>query len=138
MAAARRGGAACTIERDGDGVAALGSAYAFGIEAHVNVLSFQYLANRLRNVLVLTPDQTRSHLDYRDFAAKTQLHLYEFESDIASDNDHQMFRKEIDIHHGAIREVLDLIETSHRWNGRPGTDIYENLLGAHNLIADAD
>src|SRR5687768_10102695 len=102
MAAARRGRAACAIERHGDGVPTLGRAHASGIEAHMDALFLQYLSDRIRGVLIFTPDQTRPHFDYRDLAAKSPIHLREFDTDIASSDNHQMRREEIDAPHGAV------------------------------------
>jgi hypothetical protein len=47
-----------------------------------------------------------------------------------------MARKEVDLHHGAIGQIVDLIETGD-WRSRcPSADVDEYLLGLQQLISD--
>src|SRR5688572_20934415 len=85
---------------DGDTVVALRQGYAFRIQSNLYPLSFQNFAHGFRNIFVFTPNQTRSHLDYRDVAPEAAIHLTEFQPDITSADDDETLRQEVDIHHG--------------------------------------
>ena len=49
----------------------------------------------------------------RDLAAEAPEHLRELEPDVAAADDHQMSRDEIDVHHRAVGQIVDLIEPRH-------------------------
>ena len=40
-----------------------------------------------------------------------------------------MWREEIDVHHRAVGQVRNLVETGYRWNRGARADIDENLIG---------
>ena len=71
--------AACGCEAD-----------ALGVEPHRDALGLEDVADRVRDVLVLAPDQPRPLLDHRHLAAEAAEHLGEFEADIAAADHHQM------------------------------------------------
>ena len=51
------------------------------------------------DVLVFTPYESASHLDDSDFASEAAIHLAEFQPNVTSTDDDQMFRHEVHIHH---------------------------------------
>src|SRR5436305_8817086 len=78
----------------------------------------------------------RRKLDDRDLASEAAIHLRKFEPHIAPAEHDEVRRQKIHIHHGAVGEVRDLIES---WDGRyyrPAAHVDENLVGSESLITD--
>src|SRR6185369_12968548 len=69
------------------------------LQPNLYSFGFQDLANRFRYVFILARNQPGTHLDNRDVTPKATIHLGEFQPDITSANDDEMFGQEIHIHH---------------------------------------
>src|SRR5204863_459447 len=89
-----------------------------------------------RHVLVFSGDQPWCKFDDRHFAAEAAIDLGEFEADIATSNDDEMVGKSVDLHHGAVGQIVDLVEASDRWSRSPPADVDENLLSFQQPVAD--
>src|SRR5262245_57052411 len=87
------------VEADSDTTVALRQGYAFRIRPNLNPLHLQDFAYGFGNIFVFTSNQARSHLDDRDFAPKAAIHLSEFQPNITSTDNDEMFRQKVDIHH---------------------------------------
>src|SRR5687767_5970930 len=125
------------VDAGGDLAAALGEADALRVQADLDALVLDDLADRGRNVFVLAADEPRPHFDNRHLGAETAKHLAEFEADVASADDDQVLRQEVDRHHRAVREEIDRADPGHVGNERAAADIDEDLLGAEALSTDA-
>src|SRR5437899_162463 len=82
-------------------------------------------------------NQPGTHLDDRDLAAETPVHLRELETDIAASDDDQVGGEEIHIHHGGVGQILYLVEAGHAGDYRPPSYINENPLRGEPLGAHA-
>ena len=94
---------------------------AFGTGAHGDAFAFEDLADRLRDVLVLAPDQPRTHLDNRHPGAEPPVHLREFEPDIAATDHDQVLGDAVQLQDRAVgqkRNLVDAREVRHRARGR--------------------
>ena len=60
---------------------------------------FEYFPNGVRHILVFASDQAIATFDDGHPAAKSPVHLPEFQPDIAAADDDQMHRQKIDFHH---------------------------------------
>ncbi len=70
--------------------------------------------------------------------AKAAIHLPELQPDVAAANDDQMFGQEIDVYHGRVGEVGDLVETGHGRDDSAAANVDEDLLGGETVVADRD
>ena len=95
----------------------------------MDAFGFEDVHDGCRDVLVLALDQAGAHFDDGDLAAEPPEHLAEFQTDIAAADDDQVAREEIDIHHGGIGEVTDLVEPRHLGNDRARAHIDEDAFG---------
>jgi hypothetical protein len=107
------------------------------IETKGYALALEDVLNGRRDIFVFTLDQVRALLDNGDFAPESPVHLREFQADVAATYDDKMARKEIDIHHGAVGEVSDLVETMHLRHPRTPAYVDEYSLCLQPLRADA-
>ena len=73
-------------------------------------------------------DEPLRHLDDGDFAAETSEHLPEFETDVAAADDDQVPGNEVELHHRAVGEVLDLLEARQPRHGGAAADVDEDPL----------
>src|SRR6516165_7435937 len=92
MRASDFGGAVGAIDLGDDIVAAFGEADAFGIQPDLDAFALDDVLDRRRHVLVLMANEPRRHFDDRYPAAKTAVHLAEFEADIAAADNDEMLR----------------------------------------------
>src|SRR5207237_5274065 len=83
-------------------------------------------------------DQPRPHLDDGDLASKPPEHLPELQPHIAAADYDQVAGQEIDSHHRAIGEVLDLVESRHRRHDRAAAHVDEDTLGRDRVLTHAD
>ena len=90
-----------------------------------------------RHVLIFAGDQTRPHLDHCDPAAEAAVHLRELESDVASADDDEMLRQEIDVHHARVVEVFDFVQALDAPRGRTCSDIEEDLRSLERVAVYA-
>src|SRR5207245_2647431 len=86
---------------------------------------------------VLARNKPWAALDDGDLAAETAVHLAKLERDVAAAEDHQMRRKEIDLHHSGVGEVPHAVETGDRGQGSPCADVDEDLFGLQHVICGA-
>src|SRR5215469_15603550 len=70
----------------------------FRIQPDVYALSLQDFAHRLGDVFVLSSNQSRPHLDNRNFASEAAIDLGELQPNITSADDDEMLGQEIDVH----------------------------------------
>ena len=113
-------GSSSQLTSHGDAAGALFDVETLRIEANADALGFQDLPYRLRDVLVLPRDQPGRHFDDGDAAAEAPVHLCELEADVAAADDDQMLGQEIDVHHAAVRQIVDIAEAGDRRHGRRG------------------
>ena len=85
--------------------------------------------HRCGNFLVLALDKARPFLNDGHHAAKPPVHLREFERDIATTDDDEVTRQDIEIQHGGIGQVVDLVETSHVGHERAASYVEEDAIG---------
>ena len=71
-------------------------------------------------------NEVRTSLHDGHRAAEAAIHLCELEADVAAADDEQMLGQEIDVHHGGVGVVGDLIEAGHVGNGGAAADVDEN------------
>src|SRR5215468_9019339 len=83
--------------------------YAFGVEPDFDVLRGENVSKAIRDIRVLIADQSGAHFYYRDFAAKSTVHLCKFQADVATAHDQQILRQSIDVHHAFAGEIRDLL-----------------------------
>ena len=79
------------------------------------------------DVFVLAGDEARHLFDDGDFAAEAAVHLPELEADVAAADDDEMLRQEVDLEHGGVGEVLDLIDAGHVGDAGAAADVDEDL-----------
>jgi len=103
----------------------------------MNSFKLEDLANRVRDILVFTGNQSRILLDDGDLRAESSIHLRKLETDVTAADDNQMLRDEIDLHHPGIGEEGCLLDARKRRNKGAPPDVDENFLGGQRLIADA-
>src|SRR6187200_2895914 len=110
----------------------------FAADADVDVLRPENLGNGARDILILAGDETRRGLDDRHSASETAIELRKFEADIAAAEDNQMRGQKIDVHHRAVGQVGNLVETRDRRNQGSSAYIDEDLISPEHLIGDLD
>src|SRR5262249_17262473 len=101
----------------GDGASLLLHTDDLAVYAHVDAFLAEEIGDGVRDVLVLACDQPRRKLDDRHLAAETTVRLRKFNADVASSQDDQMPRQKIDVHHRAVGQVGNLVETGN-WRNR--------------------
>ncbi len=111
-----------------DIAAALREANARRVQTYDNAFALENVLDRGRHVVVLAMDEPLRHLDDGDFAAETSEHLPEFETDVAAADDDQVPGKEVEVHHRAVVEVFDLLETRQPRHGGAAADVDEDPL----------
>ncbi len=89
-------------------------------------------------LLIFAFDQLRSHLDNRHLTPKAAEHLSELQPDVTSSDDHQMPRKKIDVHHGGVGQVRNLIDSGHVGDLGAPAHVDKNLGSSEAIVADAD
>src|SRR5260370_33621207 len=89
-------------------------------------------------MVILARYEAWSDLHDGDLAAEAGIHLSELESDVAAAQHQQMPRQEIEVHHGAVGEIVDLVQTRDLRHRRPAAHIYEDPVGGQDLRADLD
>src|SRR5215470_2341980 len=87
------------VQADSDLLSFFVRCYAFRIQANLDALFFQYFLYRLRNIFILTSDESRAHLYNGYFGSKAAIHLAELETDVAAADHNQMFWQKIHGHH---------------------------------------
>src|SRR4030095_3871548 len=75
------------IDVGADRVAALGEADALRVQANLDALALDDLADSGRDVFVLATDEPRPHLDNRHLGAEATKHLTEFETNVTAADD---------------------------------------------------
>ena len=93
---------------------ALRTREAFRIEANSDAFVRQDVGDRRRYVFILARNQPRAVLDDGDLAAEAPKHLTELQADVTAAEHHQMVGQEVDVHHRAVGEVIDLVEARDR------------------------
>ncbi len=76
--------------------------------------------------------------DDGDFAAEAAVHLSELDADVAAADDDEMFREEVDLEHGGVVEVLDLIDAGEVGDGGAAAYVEEDLRGFEEVFGIAD
>src|SRR5207248_2752126 len=76
--------------------------------------------------------------DDGDLAAKSAEHLPELQPDIAAAHDEEVPGKKINVHHRAVGEASDLLDSRHRRHDRAATDIDEDPIRHDPHRAHAD
>ena len=74
-------------------------------------------------------------LDDGDFAAEAAVHLSEFDADVTASNDDEMLRKKVDLEHGGVGEVIDLVDAGEGWDIGAATYVEEDLWGFEQVFA---
>src|SRR5262249_26925619 len=118
--------------------AAPGKSNAFRLQTDVDAFALQNLADGLRYIFVFALDQARAHLDDGHLTAEAAEHLSKLEADIAAAHDDQMPRKKVDLHHGAVGQILDLIESRHLRDQHAPAHVDEDALRGKPLRPHAD
>jgi hypothetical protein len=93
------GGPSSHVRPHGDTAIALGERDTFRIQPDLHALSHQDVAYSLGDIFVLPSNQARSHFHNRHVAPEAAIDLSELQPNIASANDDEMLRHEIDVHH---------------------------------------
>src|SRR5262249_39127232 len=107
-------------------------------QADPDAFALDDVANRVRHVLVLVLDEARSFLADSHLASEAAEHLSKLQSDIAATDDNQVTGQEIDFHHGAVGEVIDLIEARHPRGQRTAPDVQKDTWRAQAFGTDAE
>src|SRR4029077_13290974 len=136
MRASDFGGAGDAIDLGDDLLAALDEADAFGIQPDLDALALDDVFDRRRHVLVLVANEPGRHFDDRYLAAKTAVHLAEFEADIAAADNDEMVRQKIEGHYRRIRQVGHFVYAGHWRHPRPAADIDKDPSGVQPLAGD--
>ena len=101
-------------------------------------LSLEDVLHRRGHILVLVLDQARSLLDDGHLAAEAPVHLREFEPDVAAADDDKVMRQDIEIQHGCVGQVADLVEAGHVGHERAAADIDEDRARRQQFLSDPD
>src|SRR5262249_34226290 len=72
---------------------------ALRVEPDVYTFRLHDFTDAFGDIFIFTPDESRSHLNDRNFASEPAIHLSEFQPNITSTNDDEMIRHEVHIHH---------------------------------------
>jgi hypothetical protein len=104
----------------------------------LDTFALQYLLNSRGHILVLPLNHARTLFDNCDFASEAAEHLSEFQPHIATADNNQTFGNEINVHHGAVREIWDVLEPGDRRYERTSADIDKDLIGRDHFRSDAD
>src|SRR5262249_60332801 len=99
---------------NGDAVALYSHPHNFAVDVWLDAFAVQDVGNCQANVFALARNEIPRELNHRDFAAETSIDLREFKADVAAAENDQMRWKEIHVHHRAVREVADFIESGNR------------------------
>ena len=83
---------------------------ALGVEADVDAFVFENFFDGGGDVFVLVGDEVRLHFDDGDLAAEAAVHLAELDADVAAADDDEMLGNEVDLEHGGVGEVIDLVD----------------------------
>src|SRR5438132_133668 len=81
---------------------------------HSDAFVLQNLADCRRNIFVFALDQPRSSFENGYFAPEAPEHLSEFKSDVAASDNDQVRGEEINVHHAAVGQIRNLVETRNR------------------------
>src|SRR5688572_18637080 len=109
-------------------VIALGQRNTSRIQTNLYPFCLQNLANGLGYIFVFTSNQTRAHLNNRDFAAEAAIHLTKFQADITPADDDEVLRQKINLHHRGIVEKRDIVNARHLGDSSAPTDVDEDFL----------
>ena len=137
MRTADPGRFAGAIDAGDDLFSALREADAFCVQPNGDAFLLQDVLDGRRHVFIFTVDQARSHFEDGDLAAKTPVHLPELQTDVAAAHDDQMFRQEVDIHHGTVGEIGNLADPRQVGDDGAAAHVDEKSLGAEPFGADA-
>ncbi len=102
----------CTVvARDpkGDAFIVRGEGDAFGAQSDLDALVLQDPFDRRGHVLVVAANEAIAHLDHRDPAAETAVHLRELETDVAAADDDQVLGKKVELHHARACQIIDTV-----------------------------
>ena len=105
-------------------------------ETNLDPFAPHHLPHRLGHVVVVSPDEPILHLHDRDQAPEAAIHLRELEPYIAAADDDQMFGHVVQLHHGRIGQVVDLVQAGDRGDERARAGIDEDPLGLQPLAVD--
>src|SRR5262249_36808128 len=75
-------------------------------------------------------------LDHRDITSESAIDLREFEPDIAPAENDEVGRQKIHLHHRAVGQVRDLVESADRRHDRPAAHVDKNLIRREDLPVD--
>ena len=118
--------------------AALGKADALRVHADADLLARQDLLNGRGHIFVFPLHQPRPHFQDGDPASKTPEHLAELQADIAAAHNDQVSGEEVDVHHGTVSEIRDLIQSGHLRHYRAPAHVDEDPLGGEPVRSNAD
>src|SRR5512139_106632 len=108
------------------------------VDVGLDTFATQDFGDRRRNIFVFACDQAWREFNDGYLASEAPVDLCKLQADIAAAQDDQMRRQKIDVHHRAVCEVANLIESGNGRRQGSSTDIDENPRGLQVLISDPD
>ena len=66
------------------------------------------------------------------------VHLGKLQTDVASANNDQVFRQDVEVHHAGVRQAVDVIEPWQRRHVGARSDVDEDLLRFEPVLADTN
>ena len=89
-----------------------------------------------RDLLVFARDEPVLSLQDGDLAAEAAIHLRELQPDVAAADHDEMLGQKVDVHHGGVVEIGDLVETLDGRNDGAAADVDEDLVGGETIVAN--
>ena len=95
-------------------------------------------ADRVRDLLVLARDQTRRLFHHRNRRSEPPKDLRELEADVASANDDEAPRQDVELKQRRVGQRPHLIATRKIGDCRPPANVDEEALGLEDVVAYPD
>src|SRR6266850_1494663 len=132
----RRACRACVEKRNGVGLT-------FGtrgarVENELNSFGFECFLELGGNLGIFTRNNLRALMQNGDAAAEPAKHLAEFEADVATAEDQEMFGNGGEPHDGFVGEIGNGFETENQWDTRTATGVDENPFAFEGILADLE
>ena len=135
MAALGDGLAVFAFEADDDAIALPSQRHALGAGANGDAFALEDGADFRGDVLVLTRQQLVEFLDHRHLRTEAPVHLRELQADVAAADDHQVLGHPVNIHHGGIGEVRNVLHAGNIGHHRPAADVDEDFVSLQGALA---
>src|SRR5882672_2849998 len=127
---------ACVEKRNGVGFTF--STRSARVENELNSFGFECFLELGGNLGIFTGNNLRASMQNGDATAEPAKHLAEFEADVATAEDQEMFGNGGEPHDGFVGEIGNGFETENQWDTRTATGVDENPFAFEGILADLE